>query len=99
MSVSPRKGGARAAPPRPALYLLSSSLLGWQGILDIAQALDLHDGAVLLDLACGRGGYGLEVAAKSGARLIGVDFSAEAIRQATALVQRLGRDQCSRWRP
>lgn len=37
---------------------------------------------MLLDLACGRGGYGLTIAARTGARLIGVDFSAEAIRQA-----------------
>jgi ubiquinone/menaquinone biosynthesis C-methylase UbiE len=37
---------------------------------------------VLLDLACGRAWYGLEIAARAGARLIGVDFSAEAVRQA-----------------
>jgi SAM-dependent methyltransferase len=92
MTVSPRKDDLvqrhLGLPP----YLLSSSLLGWQGILDIAAALRLHQGAVLLDLACGRGGYGLEVAAKTGARLVGVDFSAEAIRQAIALAERLGRE-------
>jgi SAM-dependent methyltransferase len=48
----------------------------------IAGELRLKPGDVLLDLACGRAWYGLEIAARSGARLIGVDFSAEAVRQA-----------------
>ena len=41
-------------------------------------------------MACGRGGYGLEVAARTGARLVGVDFSAEAVRQAHEQARRLG---------
>ena len=49
---------------------------------EIAGELRLRPGDVLLDLACGRAWYGLEVAARAGARLIGVDFSAEAVRQA-----------------
>jgi ubiquinone/menaquinone biosynthesis C-methylase UbiE len=36
----------------------------------------------LLDVACGRGGYGIEVARRTGARLLGVDFSAVALGQA-----------------
>ena len=44
----------------------------------------------LVDLACGRGGYGLEIAARSGARLVGVDSSAEAVRQAREHARRLG---------
>jgi Ohr subfamily peroxiredoxin len=44
----------------------------------------------LVDLACGRGGYGLEIAARTGARLIGIDFSAEAVRQAREQARRLG---------
>jgi SAM-dependent methyltransferase len=64
--------------------LLSTSLLSWDGIADVVEALRLPAGGTLLDLACGRGGYGLEIAARTGARLIGVDYSAEAIRQATA---------------
>lgn len=62
--------------------LLSTSLLTWDGIAEVVEALRLPAGASLLDLACGRGGYGLEIAARTGARLIGVDYSAEAIRQA-----------------
>src|SRR5258708_28028151 len=71
-------------------HLLSTSLLGWEGIAEVAGALRLSPGDTLLDLACGRGGYGLDIAARSGARLVGVDFSAEAVRQARAHARRLG---------
>jgi SAM-dependent methyltransferase len=72
--------------------LLSTSLLGWDGIAEVVDALRLSPGDTLLDLACGRGGYGLEIAGRTGTRLVGVDFSAEAVRQATAQAERLGRD-------
>ena len=63
-------------------YLMSTSLLTWAGIAEVTEALRLSPGGTLLDLACGRGGYGLEIAARTGARLVGADFSAEAVRQA-----------------
>jgi len=72
-------------------HLLSTSLLGWDAIAEVVTALRLPPDGLLIDLACGRGGYGLEIAARTGARLIGVDFSAEALRQASELAQRLGR--------
>src|ERR1700733_3857797 len=62
-------------------HLLSTSLLTWDGIAEVTEALELTHTGTLLDLACGRGGYGLEVARRTGVRLIGVDFSAEALRQ------------------
>jgi SAM-dependent methyltransferase len=62
--------------------LLSTSLLTWDGIGDVVDILRLAPGATLLDLACGRGGYGGEVSRRTDARLLGVDFSAEALRQA-----------------
>jgi SAM-dependent methyltransferase len=71
--------------------LLSTSLLGWEGIAEVTDALRLAPGGLLVDLACGRGGYGLEIAARTGARLTGVDFSAEAVRQAREQARRLGR--------
>ena len=70
--------------------LLSTSLLTWDGIADVVAALRLQPGARLLDLACGRGGYGLEIAHRTQAQLVGVDFSAEAIRQATESARRSG---------
>ena len=70
-------------------HLMSTSLLGWDGIAEAAAALRLSPGGTLVDLACGRGGYGLEIAARTGARLVGVDFSAEAVRQAREHARRL----------
>jgi SAM-dependent methyltransferase len=71
--------------------LLSTSLLSWEGIAEVVAELRLSRGDTLLDLACGRGGYGLEIAARTGATLVGVDFSAEALRQANVQARRLGR--------
>ena len=71
-------------------HLLSTSLLGWDGIAEATEGLSLLSGDTLVDLACGRGGYGLEVAARTGARLVGVDFSAEAVRQAREQARWLG---------
>jgi ubiquinone/menaquinone biosynthesis C-methylase UbiE len=49
----------------------------------VADALGLSPGTTLVDLGCGRGGPGLWLAQARGARLIGVDFSAVAVQQAT----------------
>ena len=73
-------------------HLLSTSGLTGEGIAEVTGELRLQPGHVLLDLACGRGGYGLEIAARTAAALIGVDFSAEAIRQAQAEGSRLNQD-------
>jgi SAM-dependent methyltransferase len=70
--------------------LLSTSLLTWDGIAEVVEALRLEPGDRLLDLACGRGGYGLEIAARTGARLIGVDFAPAAIDQARVLAHQFG---------
>jgi SAM-dependent methyltransferase len=72
-------------------HLLSTSLLSWQGIAEVVEALALSPGDTLLDLACGRGGYGLEIANRTGARLVGIDFSPEALRQARQHAHRLDR--------
>jgi SAM-dependent methyltransferase len=76
-----------ALPPE----LLSTSLLTWDGLGELVASLRLAEGDTLVDLACGRGGYGLEVARRTGASLVGVDYSAEAVRQAQAHAARLGR--------
>ena len=47
-------------------HLLSTSLLSWDGIAGATAALRLSPGGTLVDLACGRGGYGLEIAARTG---------------------------------
>lgn len=60
----------------------STSLLSWAGIAEVVDALHLADGDVLVDLGCGRGGYGLEIARRTGAQLVGVDFASVAIERA-----------------
>jgi SAM-dependent methyltransferase len=90
MTVSPVKDEIQQRHLGLPPHLLSSSLLGWEGIAEVVTALRLSGGATLVDLACGRGGYGLEIAGRTGARLVGVDFSAEAVRQATEHARRLG---------
>lgn len=58
---------------------------------EVVEALRLAPGDTLLDPACGLGGYGLEIAVRTEARLVGIDFSAEAVRQAGEQARRLGR--------
>ena len=60
----------------------TNSMLPWAGIADVAEMLRLAPGDLLVDMACGRGGYGLEITRRSGARLAGLDISAVAIRAA-----------------
>jgi SAM-dependent methyltransferase len=59
--------------------VVSNSLLTGAGIAEVAAALQVAPGQILVDLACGRGGYGREVARRAGARLVGLDFSAVAV--------------------
>jgi SAM-dependent methyltransferase len=90
MTLSPVKDEIQQRHLGLPPHLLSTSLLGWEGIAEAVTVLRLPGGATLVDLACGRGGYGLEIAKRTGARLIGIDFSAEAVRQATEHARRLG---------
>ncbi len=61
-----------------------------QAIPELAGELRLAPGSTLLDLACGRGAYGLLVAQEAGASLIGVDFSAQALHEAGEQAARMG---------
>lgn len=67
MTVSPARDAivnrTLGLPPE----LQSSSLLTWQGIAEMTQELRMPRDGLLLDLACGRGGYGIEIA-RPGAR-------------------------------
>jgi SAM-dependent methyltransferase len=69
--------------------LQSTSLLTWQGIGDVTGALRMAPGGLLVDVGCGRGGYGIEVARRAGARLLGVDFSEVALAAARLSAARL----------
>ncbi len=68
----------------------ASGLLPWAGVTELAAALNLAPGQLLVDLGCGRGGYSLEIARQTGARLLGLDFSPVAV--ATARVRAASAD-------
>ncbi|MDQ1685358.1 MAG: hypothetical protein QOC82_2095 [Frankiaceae bacterium] len=70
-----------------------SNLVPLAGLREIAQRLGLRRDGLLVDLACGRGGPGMWVARECGARIAGVDFSVEAVRQATARRALFGLDE------
>ncbi len=60
----------------------ASGLLPWAGVTEVAAALNLAPGQLLVDLGCGRGGYSLEIVRQTGARLLGLDFSPVAVATA-----------------
>jgi SAM-dependent methyltransferase len=68
----------------PESYAGTTGVLHWDALDEIASELRLPPGGdgVLVDVACGRGGYGVELARRTGARLSGVDFSEVALKQA-----------------
>jgi SAM-dependent methyltransferase len=68
----------------------SSGMVSRNALTDVLSALDLSDGQVLVDLACGRGGYTLAIARSTGARIVGIDFSAVAVKQATRRASEFG---------
>jgi SAM-dependent methyltransferase len=61
-----------------------------EAIPELAEELRLGPGSTLLDLACGRGAYGLLIAQEAGISLIGVDFSAQALTEAREQAARMG---------
>jgi SAM-dependent methyltransferase len=61
-----------------------------EAIPELAEELRLRPGSTLLDLACGRGAYGLLITKEAATSLIGVDFSAQALAEAREQAARLG---------
>ncbi|WP_250038214.1 class I SAM-dependent methyltransferase [Paractinoplanes maris] len=82
MIASPERdaiiGRAMGLPPE----MRDGGALSWAGVAELVAELRLPAGGLVLDIACGRGGYGIEVARRAGTRLIGVDFSAVAVERA-----------------
>ncbi|MHB8188247.1 MAG: class I SAM-dependent methyltransferase [Dermatophilaceae bacterium] len=79
----------RSLPPLWDCLRSCSRPASWEGIAEVTAELRMPPDGLLLDLACGRGGYGIEVARRAGARLIGVDFSGVALEQARSSSARL----------
>jgi ubiquinone/menaquinone biosynthesis C-methylase UbiE len=56
----------------------------------LADELKISPPATLVDLGCGSGGPGLRIAARAGARMIGVDISPVAVAQVSERAEGLG---------
>jgi len=63
-----------------------------EAIPELTEELRLTPGSTLLDLACGRGAYGLVVAKQAKAQVVGVDFSGQALTGAREQAARMGVD-------
>jgi SAM-dependent methyltransferase len=85
MAASPTRDAIMARTLGLPPELRFASALTWQGVADVTEELRLPRDGLLLDIACGRGGYGIEVARRAGVRLIGVDFAAVALEQARSI--------------
>ncbi len=64
--------------------LVTTGFLGGAGLTEIDSYLGLGPEDVLVDLGCGRAGHSLALVRDTGARLVGVDFSAVALSGAEA---------------
>ncbi len=60
----------------------STGYLTGDGLGEVLRVLDLGPQALIVELACGRAGYGLATVQATGAALVGVDFSPVAIASA-----------------
>ncbi len=88
MAVSPTKDAILQRHLGIPSWLGSAGILHWDALSEIADGLRLPEGGVLVDVACGRGGYGVELARRLGATLVGVDFSAVAVGEARDIAAR-----------
>jgi SAM-dependent methyltransferase len=78
--------------------LESTGYLSGSGLREVRDLLPLGPDQHLVELGCGRAGYGLALVAESGARLTGVDFSTAALEAAAASARRLGLEQRTAFR-
>jgi ubiquinone/menaquinone biosynthesis C-methylase UbiE len=69
---------------------IRAGVIAVEAIPELTEELRLKPGSTMLDLACGRGAYGLMIAKQSGAALIGVDFSAQALAEAGTQAAQMG---------
>src|ERR1700739_1921035 len=60
-----------------------------EAIPEVAEELRLRPGSTLLDLACGRGAYGLVITKEGRTSIIGVDFSEQALAEAREQAARM----------
>ncbi len=73
------------------------SFITLSGLEDIVSWLDISPGSLLVDLACGRGGPGLWLTRRTGAELVGLDFSPVGIDHAEQRAKNLAHDLITRY--
>ncbi|MGA8533831.1 MAG: class I SAM-dependent methyltransferase [Candidatus Tumulicola sp.] len=92
-------GLARSAAYRSALSDGSFDLPEWvvplssvhRAVLErLAAELEVSENDEFVDLACGLGGPGLWIAQRTGANVVGIDFSEVAIREARRVAEEIG---------
>jgi SAM-dependent methyltransferase len=88
MAASPARDAIMARALGLAPELQFAGVLTWQAVAEVTEELRLPRDGLLLDIACGRGGYGIEVAQRADARLVGVDFSAVPLEAARSISAR-----------
>jgi SAM-dependent methyltransferase len=76
----------------------SSGYLTGSGLAEVLDRVSLKPQNLLVELGCGRGGYGMAVARASGARLVGVDFSDAALAAARLQAGKLYLDDVAEFR-
>ncbi len=79
-----------AADPELPDWLAPYSTVTFKDLTRIASLLKVGPGDTFVDLACGLGGPGIWVTEHTGAALVGVDFSAAAVKAAQTLAQQRG---------
>ena len=62
MAASPARDAIMARTLGLPPELQFASALTWQGVADVTEELRLPRDGLLVDIACGRGGYGIEIA-------------------------------------
>jgi SAM-dependent methyltransferase len=72
----------------PGEYAGQQGTMSVSEILDLAESAGVNSGTRILDLCCGPGGPAILLAKKFGCRVIGVDASPEAVRQASLRTRR-----------
>lgn len=67
----------------------STGYLTGSGLAEVLDRLQLTTQSILVELGCGRAGYGLAAIGASGGQLVGIDFSAVAIAAARERAEQL----------
>lgn len=75
----------------------STGYLSGAGLGEVMDRLRLTPQETLVEVGCGRAGYGLAAIEGSGAQLVGIDFSAQALRSAGGRAEKLGLGERARF--